>query len=281
MNIGKYLDLYSEDMTLKNYSEKTIKNYKNQLSLFLRNFCNSATKPSEINESQIKEWLLQSKTVNTLRIRHSAIKFFYNTTIGQPLKMKRIPYPRPDKKLPIVLSQDEIQRMFDVCQNLKHKTILALLYSCGIRVSELINLQWSHIDRSRMVINIVAGKGRKDRQVMLDESLVKLLIAYFKEYRSEKYVLNGQGNLQYSTASVRQVIVELAKKAKIRKRVYVHLIRHCAFTHMTENGTDINLIQRIAGHSSVKTTNLYLHISDSHISKIQSPLKAININQKS
>jgi len=194
-----------------------------------------------------------------------------------PVKLDKIPFANKEKKLPIVLSVDEIQRIFTVCANLKHKVILSLLYSAGLRVSELINLKWQHIDRSRMIINIIAGKGKKDRQVMLSSKLIPLLEDYFKEYKSKEYVLNGQFDIKYSDRSVLQVVKQLSQKAGIKKDVWTHLIRHCSFTHMVENGCDINLVQRLAGHSSVKTTNIYLHTSHNLISRIQSPIMAIAI----
>jgi site-specific recombinase XerD len=277
MNIGKYITLYSEDLKLKNYSENTIKNYASQVELFLKHFESVATKPSEISERQIKTWLLEAKTINSRKHRISAVKLFYSLTGKQPLKFKYIEYPRSEKKLPIVLAVDEIQRMFNVCENLKHKTILALIYSCGLRVSELINLKWDHIDRNRMIINIIAAKGNKDRQVALPASLIPILEKYFFEYKTKPYILGGQFTNQYSETSVNQVMKQLATKAGISKRVYTHLIRHCTFTHMVEQGTDINLIQRIAGHNNVKTTMMYCHISDNLISKIQSPINAIHM----
>lgn len=279
MNIGKYLHLYSEDLKVKNYCENTIENYKSQVKRFLEHFNNVATKPSEINERQIKAWLLEAKTINSRKHRLSALKLFYSLTGKQPLKFKNIEYPRAEKKLPIVLSQQEIQRMFNVCENLKHKTILAILYSTGLRVSELINLKWQHIDRSRMVINIIGAKGSKDRQVMLTKDLIILLEKYYRDYKSKECVFNGWKNEpQYTDTSVRKVIKQLAEKASVRKRVYTHLMRHCSFTHMLEAGVDINLIQRLAGHSSVKTTAIYTHISHNLISKIQSPLSNINLH---
>ena len=232
--------------------------------------------PLHLNEADIKQYLGQFTEPNTQRSHHGAIKKYYEICLNQKEKFKYIPYARKDKKLPIVLSQDEIQRMFTACTNTKHKVILALLYSTGLRVSELINLKWEHIDRSRMVINIIQAKGNKDRQVMLTENLIPLLEKYYHEYHSIIYVLNGQGEApQYSDRSVGEVIKQLASKAGIGKRVYTHLMRHCSFTHMVENGTDINLIQRLAGHSSVNTTSIYTHISHNLISRIQSPLQAM------
>ncbi len=275
MNISEHVTFFEQEMKRRNFGQQTIENY----SSCLKKFFAQSTKdhPKNINESDIRTFLSSFATPNTQRAYHSAIKKFYEICLGQKEKFKYIPYCRTDKKLPIPLSQAEVQRMFDVCENLKHRAILALLYSCGLRVSELINLQWKHIDRSRMIINIIAGKGKKDRQVMLSEKIIPLLEKYFIEYRPKEYVLNGQFQIQYSVQSVGQVVKQLAEKAGIEKRVYSHLMRHNAFTHMVESGVDINLIQRLAGHSNVKTTMMYCHVSNNLISKIQSPITGIRI----
>lgn len=277
MEIPKYIETYRKDLELKNYAKNSIENYVSQVTNFLHKHNGKFTEPAKINEAAIKEWLLSSNSINGRKHRISALKLFYKFTIKQPMKFKHIEYPKAEKKLPIVLSVDEIQKMFNVCKNVKHKTILALLYSCGLRVSELINLKWEHIDRSRMIINIIAAKGNKDRQVGLNDTLIKILTDYYKQYKPKIYVLNGQNELQYSERSVGEVVKQLAEKAGINKRVYTHLLRHCCFTHMVEGGTDINLIQKIAGHSNVKTTNIYLHISHNHISSIKSPLQALSL----
>lgn len=278
MNIGNYTNKLSEWMEYKRYSKESIKNYVSCLSKFLSYFENEATKPSEISAEKIKIFLTRFKEPNTHKGYLCAIKLFYSKIGNQPDKLDKVEYPKSSKKLPIVLSVDEIQAMFSVCTNAKHKVILCLLYSCGLRVSELINLKWQHIDRKRMIINIIQAKGNKDRQVPLPKHIIPLLEKYYNEYKSVDYVLNGQNGLaQYSDRSVNEVIKQLAEKAGIKKRVYTHLIRHCSFTHLVEGGTDINLIQKIAGHSNVKTTNMYLHISDSFISKINSPINQIQL----
>lgn len=280
MNVGNYTNKLSEWMRYKKYSDESIKNYVSCLGKFLKYFENEATKPSEISADMIKKFLTEFKEPNTHKGYLCAIKLFYSKVGNQPNKLDKVEYPKKSKKLPIVLSIDEIQTMFKVCENLKHKVILALLYSCGLRVSELINLKWSHIDRSRMIINIIQAKGNKDRQVMLTPELLPLLEKYYLQYKPKEYVLNGQfpeKELQYSDRSVGDVVKKLAKKAGINKRVYTHLMRHCSFTHMVENGTDINLIQKLAGHSKVSTTMIYTHISNNLISKIQSPLSNIEL----
>ncbi len=275
MNISEHTTRFIQEMNRRNYSKNTINNYVSCLNVFFSTV--KKDHPKNINESDIKEFLSKCIRVNTQRNYQSAIKKFYEICLNQKNKFKNIPYARVEKKLPIVLSQDEVQRMFNVCDNLKHKVILSILYACGLRVSELINLKWSHIDRARMVINIIQGKGKKDRQVMLPSSLIPLLEKYYFEYKPKEYVLNGQVCLQYSDRSILQVVKQLADKANINKRVYTHLMRHNCFTHLCEAGTDINVIQKLAGHSNVKTTMIYTHISDSIISKINSPLDNINI----
>lgn len=279
MNIPIWLDRYCTDSKLKYPSVKTQENYQSSVKSFLYRF-KDAKEPSRISTQEIKEWLCTFDTINTRNHKLCGIKSFYEITVGMPLKLGKIPFSKKDKKLPIVLSVEEVQSMFKACVNTKHKVILALLYSCGLRVSELINLKWSHIDRSRMIINILQAKGNKDRQVMLTPELLPLLEKYYFEYKPKEYVLNGQfpeKQLQYSDRSVGEVVRQVAAKAGINKRVYTHLMRHNCFTHMVENGTDINLIQKLAGHSNVKTTNIYLHISHNHISKIQSPLSQIQL----
>jgi len=274
MNISEHLTYFRQEMKRLNYSHQTIENYASCLAKFFSQSIKDH--PKNINETDIREFLGTFDEPNTQRAYHSAIKKFYTICLRQPNKFKYIPYCHKSKKLPIVLSQAEIQKMFDACINIKHKVILALLYSCGLRVSELINLQWTNIDRSRMVINVLQAKGGKDRQVMLTPILIPLLENYYKEYKSTTYILNGQSQLKYSHRSVLEVVKQLAIKAGISKRVYTHLIRHCSFTHMVEYGTDINLIQRLAGHSNIKTTSIYCHTSHTTISKIQSPLSGIS-----
>lgn len=161
MDFRKWLDKYSRDIELIYNSKSTQSNYISQVSCFLNYFKNEI-EPKSINNDKIKIWLLEAKTINTRKHRLCAINSFYIHTVGMPSKIQKIPYPKSEKKLPIVYSVEEVQKLFNVCENKKHKLILALLYSCGLRVSELINLQWAHIDRSRMIINKLKGKGNND-----------------------------------------------------------------------------------------------------------------------
>jgi len=276
MNICKHKGRFIQEMKRRNYCQNTIDNYASCIDVFFSKV--DKDHPKNINEQDIKDFLCKFSTVNTQRNYHSAIKKFYDICMNQKQKFKYIQYARKENKLPIVLSVGEIQRMFDVCDNKKHRVILGLLYSCGLRVSELINLKWEHIDRSRMIINVIQAKGKRDRQVMLSSSVIGLLEDYWKEYKSKVYVLNGwKDELQYSERSVGQVIKQLAEKAKINKRVYTHLIRHCTMTHLLEQGTDISIIQKLCGHQNLNTTRIYTHISHNLISRTPSPLNQIRL----
>ena len=278
MEIPNNIQRLRNYMEYKKYAENSIEVYCSCLAKFLSVHSVKYTEPVKIPATAIVEHLASFKEVNTHKANLSAIKLFYEKCLNQNCKFDKIEYPRSARKLPIVLSVDEIQRMFNVCENKKHRVILALLYSCSLRVSELLNLKWTHIDRSRMIINIIQAKGNKDRQVGLNDKLIELLTDYYRAFKSKEYVLNGQFSLQYSERSVGEVVKQLAAKAGIdNKRVYTHLMRHTSATHMVENGVDIALIQKWLGHNSAKTTALYTHISHNHISKIQSPLSQIRI----
>lgn len=270
MNIGKYVELYSEDLRFKNYAKNTIDNYSFQVDLFLRYFSNKVTKPSEINENQIKEWLMIAKTINSRKHKISALKLFYKHTIKQPLKFKNIEYPRSEQHLPLPLSDREVRLMFDGCDNLKHKAILGLLFLSGLRVGEVLRLKPEHIDRGNMIIHIKQSKGMKDRIVPMSDYLLKLLEDYYREYTPSVYMFNGQFGGMYSERSVNQFMKQVARKAGINKRIHSHLGRHSCFTKMVENGIDMAIIQKIAGHNNIKTTQIYAKLSSETISKVKS-----------
>lgn len=281
MNVEKYITQLSNELNRKRYRDNTIPTYISNVRVFLYYFeAKGKAKPTEINESDIKEFLGQYREHNTQRSYHSAIKCFYKYVCRQPNKFKYIEYCKRNRKLPIVLSVEEVQRIIFACSNLKHKTILCLMYSTGVRVGEVINLKISDIDSSRMVINIQDAKGGKDRQVTLDPLLLELLRVYFKQYKPKEYLFNGQSSPQYTENSIRQFLQKYTDLAAIKKRVYPHLLRHCNATHLLEAGTDMSIIQRLLGHQSIKTTQGYSHISNNLISRVRTPLQGIAIRRK-
>ena len=276
MNIGKYLQMYSEELTRKGYRKNSIENYISYTKVFLEKHNHIAEKPTEINEQRIKDFLRGFKEHNTQRAYHSAIKAFYKYVVKQPNKFRWIEYCKRSRKLPIVLSADEMQRIIDAATNLKHKTIIMLMYSCGLRVGEVINLKINDIDSNRMVIYIRDAKGGKSRQVPLHENMLTKLREYYKQYKPKEYLFNGQLSEKYSEQSIRQFLKFYSSRAHVQKRVYPHLLRHSSFTNMCEAGVDTSIIQKVAGHSSIRCTQLYTHISSSLINKIYNPLSQIS-----
>jgi site-specific recombinase XerD len=267
MNIGKYIKMYFEDLKLKNYSENTISNYCSQVKCFLEYFDNVATKPSEISEKQIKEWLLLANSINGRKHRISAVKLFYKYTGKQPLKFKHIEYPRSEKKLPQIIEKEYLLDRISKIENKKHKAIISLAYSTGMRVSEVCNLKISDIDSKRMIITIRQSKGRKDRIVALSEKILEILREYFLEYKPKEFLFNGQFDLQYSHRSCNQIV-----KQYLGKDYHFHQLRHSNATALLEAGTDLRIIQKHLGHSSSKTTEIYTHVSTNILQKMALPI---------
>jgi len=267
MNIGKYVELYSEDLKFKNYSENTISNYSSQVKLFLEYFNNVATKPSEISEKQIKVWLMLANSINGRKHRISAVKLFYRITGKQPLKFKHIEYPRSERKLPQIIEKEFLLDAISKILNTKHKAIIALAYSTGMRVSEVCNLKISDIDSKRMIITIRQSKGRKDRIVGLSDKILEILRIYFTDYKPKEYLFNGQFDLQYSHTSCNNIV-----KKYLGKEYHFHLLRHSNATALLEAGTDLRIIQKHLGHSSSKTTEIYTHVSTNVLSKMALPI---------
>lgn len=267
MNIGKYVQMYSEDLKLKNYASNTIDNYSNQVKLFLQHFNDVATKPSEISEKQIKTWLLLANSINGRKHRISAVKLFYKFTGKQPLKFKHIEYPRAEKKLPQIIEKEFLLESIAKIENKKHKAIIALAYSTGMRVSEVCSLKITDIDSKRMIITIRQSKGKKDRIVGLSEKVLEILRTYFKQYKPKEYLFNGQFDLKYSPTSCNQIV-----KKYLGKEYHFHLLRHSNATALLEAGTDLRLIQKHLGHSSSKTTEIYTHVSTASLKLMPLPI---------
>ncbi|WP_420320339.1 tyrosine-type recombinase/integrase [Flagellimonas sp.] len=179
--------------------------------------------------------------------------------------------PRKEKKLPVVLSKDEVKAIMEVTHNLKHKCLLCLIYSGGLRVGEAINLKINDIDSYRMLIHIKGAKGKKDRYTLLSTSFLCLLRKYYKEFRPKVYLFEGQGNDQYSSSSAQSVLRRSVRIAGVKKKVTLHTLRHSFATHLLENGTDIRYIQELLGHNSPKTTMIYTHVTENSLKNINNP----------
>ncbi len=189
-----------------------------------------------------------------------------------PHRYYHIDRPFKDQRLPKVISKEEILTMIRLTKNIKHKCIIELLYSAGLRRSELLNLKVKDIDSKRMIISIEKAKGNKDRQTILSKTVLKDLRKYFKQYKPNKYLFEGQHKEQYSSSSVLQIVKRAAKQSNIIKPVTPHMLRHSFATHLLEEGTDIRIIQSLLGHNSIKTTEIYAHVANHQIINIKNPL---------
>lgn len=285
MNVNDWVNKYSVDCKLKYPSKATQENYISSVTAFL--FCFKDEKePKYVTTEKIKLWLLSCKNENTRNHRLCAIKSFYQITVGMPVKLDKIPYSRKAQSLPMPLCLEEVEALFKSCENKKHLAIMALLFGCGMRVGEVINLKAQQIDRNRGVIHIINGKGLKDRVVPMDNFILTILEEYYREYRPDVWMFNGQYSTkenptQYTDKSINQFIKDIGKKAGITKRLYSHLGRHSYATMLVENGIDLGIIQNILGHKKQATTLMYAKISSARISKIHSPLSNINLNKNS
>lgn len=266
--------VFVQKMQSKNWSNATIKNYASQVRLFLNEF-KDRDRARNITAKEIEEYLLTKIQINTRKHARCGINAFYKLVINQPEKLRLIPWPKKEQKLVEFLDVTEVQKILSVFENIKHKCIIMLMYGSGLRIGEVINLKPSHIDSQRMIINIIQGKGKKDRVVQLDESLLKILREYYTKYKPMNYLFNGQSADQYTQRSVNEFLKTYAKKAGIKRNVHAHLLRHSFSTSLLEMGTDIRIIQKLLGHNSIKTTLRYTHVSTSLIQRTPSPLSLI------
>ena len=264
-----------QEMEILNFSPQTIRTYVSLINVFLKH----TNKPlQEITTDYLKDYIyyrLKKDKISVSSINQiiSAWKIVYVHILGQDWEVCRIKRPKRDKVLPVVLSPEEILSIIKSTTNIKHHAIINVLYSTGIRRGELLSLKLGDIDSKRMVINIRHGKGGKDRQVVLHHKVLDLLRIYFRRYRPQAYLFEGfeQGK-PYSSTSVKNIIVKNAKKAGITKHVSVHTFRHCYATHMLEKGANLKIIQQQLGHSSMKTTSIYLSLANFDISNLPNPL---------
>jgi site-specific recombinase XerD len=279
MDFLKWKERYSNDCKLKYPSKTTQNNYISNIGLFLYNFRDSK-EPKSIKTDEIKKWLLETKSPNTRNQRLCAIKSFYRLTVNMSVKLEKIPFSRKSQSLPVPLSINEVTELVKNCENKKHLAIIYLLFGCGLRVGEVLNLKPSEIHRKEKVIHIINGKGAKDRFVPLDVCVLYVLEEYWKEYRPNIWMFNGQYSTkelptQYTNRSINQFLKDIAKKAGIQKCLHSHLGRHSYASQLVENGIDISLIQNILGHKRQSTTLIYTKITSSIINKIPSPLSQI------
>lgn len=250
-----------------NYSPRTKENY----IFHIKDFINSIGERQiiHLNSSDFQSYLDNYKFTSTSQQNQviNAIRFLYK--FGLDKKYDKVSFKRPksEKKLPRVIDGEFIKDRLSKINNLKHKAVLTLTYSVGLRVSEIVNLKIEDIDSKRMLIHIKNAKGRKDRIVPLSPNVLSLLREYFKHYRPNEYLFNGQTTSRYSIGSCQKIY-----KKYIEQSGHIHTLRHSCATNLLENGTDLRIIQKILGHSSVKTTEIYTHVSNQILSKVNLPV---------
>jgi site-specific recombinase XerD len=263
----KIIKICKEKFIYLNYSPNTASNYLSHIKPFLKNLntkqiyhCNSDDFQNYLNTYKFTSISQQNQVIN-------AIRFLYKEVLNKKYNKVSFRRPKSEKKLPKVIDGEMIKLQLSKISNLKHKAVLTLAYSVGLRVSEIVNLKIKDIDSSRMLIHIINAKGRKDRIVPLSQNVLELLRTYFKLYMPDEYLFNGQASKQYSVGSCQRIY-----KKYIDQNSSIHTLRHSSFTHLLENGTDLRLIQKLAGHSSSKTTEIYTHVSNNLLNKIKLPI---------
>ncbi|WP_087522598.1 site-specific tyrosine recombinase/integron integrase [Polaribacter sp. SA4-12] len=259
----------------KRYSESTIQTY----TFFVADFVNFHTETplTELSNRDVelfieKVFLERKYSVSTQRQFISALKIFIVFHPHTKINNLILERPKKNRKLPNVLSQEEVLSIISATQNLKHRAIIALIYSCGLRISELINLKLVdfHIERKQLIVK--NGKGRKDRYVSLADSFIPLLSNYYHSYKPVTYFVEGQKKGKYTAESVRQFLRKSCAKAQIKRTVTPHTLRHSYATHLLENGVDIRYIQSLLGHAKPETTMIYTHVKRKDLMEIQNPL---------
>lgn len=271
---------YVEQLDRMRYSENTKKTYVNFFRQFINHFPDNRI--DAISDDQINQYmrhLLTTKKVSssTQNQAINAIKFYYEKVRKRDRKVYALERPLKETKLPKVLSQEEVIAILRSADNLKHRTMLWLIYAAGLRRSELINLRINDIDSNRMVVNIRGGKGKKDRITLLSEKVLVLLRDYFRRYRPRVWLFEGALGEPYSASSLQKVFSAALRKSGVRKEATLHTLRHSFATHLLENGTDIRYIQALLGHNSSKTTEIYTHVTTKAFGKIRSPLDDLDL----
>ena len=265
------------EMRTRNYSQRSIFTYIHMLNR-LEEYFNTSI--DEISIDQVKDFLqysIETKKVSVSFINQviSAVKILQHDILGKSWESIRIKRPRMDKKLPVVLSMEEVKSMIETTRNLKHRTILAVTYSAGLRISEVISLKPSDIDSDRKQIRVL-GKGNKYRYTLLSENTLAMLRTYWRAYRPVRYLFGGLKNGQpFSRTSINKVFKQTCKRAGIKKQATVHSLRHSFATHLLESGVNLKIIQGLLGHSSLRTTSIYLHVTRFDPASVKSPFDEI------
>lgn len=262
-------------LKIKAYADNTIELYSGELLQLMRLLKDRPL--HTLSASHIKSymlWLLKEKKCSETKVHSTlnALKFCFEQVLNQPKIFIEIPRPKKPFQLPRVIAKEKVADVIFNTKNIKHRCMLMLAYSAGLRVSEIVNLKVENIDSKRMTIFIARAKGKKDRITVLSDRLLNELRTYYKEYKPKNYLFEGAGNKPYSIRSVQEVFSKAKREAGVRNKGGIHTLRHSYATHLLESGTDIRFIQELLGHNSINTTLRYTHVSIRTIRNIKSPL---------
>lgn len=269
------IESFKKYLNTKRYSANTIKTYTEALQTFL--FYYNEKNVKDINNNDVvafyNDYILERKLSASFQNQVvNAVKLYFKIIKETAINVDKIYRPKREKLLPNILSKEEVKGILNSLLNIKHTAMLSLIYSCGLRRSELLDLKLSHIDSKRFIVIIKQSKGKKDRIVPLSPKILDLLRLYFKEYKPSTYLFEGQQpNSRYSERSLEEVMKKSIKLAGIKKPATLHWLRHSYATHLLESGTDLRYIQELLGHNSSKTTEIYTHVSTKNIQQIKSP----------
>jgi site-specific recombinase XerD len=267
-------EAYLLKLELKRYANSTVRTYVGFFEMFINHYKDREL--HSLDETDIRAFLQkliqQEKSNSYINQAVNAIKFYYEVVLGMPNRFYEIERPRREYKLPKVISKEEVLAIINNTKNIKHRCIVELLYGSGLRRSELLNLKIEDVDSNRMLLQVRASKGKKDRQTLLSQTALLDLRLYYKEWRPKQYLFEGPNNKRYSGESVLKIVKEAACRACLRTRITPHVLRHSFATHLLESGVDLRQIQVLLGHSSTKTTEIYTHVATTTFRLIKNPL---------
>ena len=268
------------DLRTRNYAANTQKLYVHHVARFAGHFGRS---PAKLGPREVRAYLdhlVEGEQVSWSYFNQAvcALRFLYRVTLGHRWMIEHLPFPRQEKRLPTVLSREEVARFFGAVTNRKHRVVLLIAYAAGLRVSELVALRLGDVDSERMVIHVRQGKGRKDRLVTLSPVLLEELRAYVRWVQPSEWLFPGQDPARHLHArTVQKACKRASEAADLGKRVTVHTLRHSYATHLLEAGTDLRVVQTLLGHTCLRTTAIYTHVSNQRLQEVTSPLDRLEL----
>ncbi len=271
----EYLEKTEQELKLRNYSSKTIKSYLNCLKKY---FYFKQFNLSQIDEENIKQFLLNKQKKNyspqTINLYLNAIKFFYREVLGLPQKIN-LKFSKRSKKLPIVLSKKEIKNIIESVKNTKHKLIISLAYSAGLRIGEVVNLKTKDINLEELTIHLKNAKGKKDRITIFSEKIKTDLQNLIAGKKANDYLFESERGGKLTERTMQKIFAKALQKANIKKQATFHSLRHSFATHLLENGVDVRYVQKLLGHTNIRTTQIYTKVTNPKLKNIKSPLEDI------